>query len=133
MRGNLERGFVHNMKLESKSARNRSRTILFLLSCLMMSACADVRGPQWLTGEPDESVINAPRAVATPKGALKQEWPNLSEVPETKPKFSDSTYRTEETQDLKSDNLKAQAEMERIRNIRPFEGDMMGRTSMTPQ
>ena len=121
------------MKHDSKSAINRTRTILFLFFCVTLSACADVRGPTWLTGEPDESVINAPRVVMSPKNTATRGWPNLSEVPETKPNFSDPAYRAEETTDLKSDNLKAQAEMERIRNIRPFEGDMMGRTSMTPQ
>jgi len=106
------------MKQESKSARNRVCLILFLLSCGMtLTACADVKVPNWLTGEPDASVLNAPRVVEKPAPLAQKDWPNLSEVPDTKPKFSDLATRNEKSRDLKSDNLKAQAEMERIRNI----------------
>ena len=76
-----------------------------------------MRGPQWLTGEPDESVLNAPRVVGKPSGASIKTWPNLAEVPKEKPVFSDVKDRQEERLDLNSDKLKAQAERERIRNV----------------
>jgi len=122
------------MKHESKSAIIRTRTILFLATFLMLTtACADVRGPMWLTGEPDESIFAAPRVVGTPRGASSQTWPNLSEVPDTKPKISEASVRAEKTRDLKSDNLKAQAEMERIRNIQPDGENSTGTMSTTPE
>lgn len=104
------------MKRESKSASNLA-CLVFLCTTMLLTACADVRGPQWLTGEPDESVLNAPRVVAVPSGAKDTGWPNLADVPEWKPEFSSSQERIDKTTTLTSDNLKAQAEMERIRNI----------------
>ena len=104
------------MKRESKSAPNRTAMILFL-ACVLLPACADVRGPSWLTGEPDERVLTAPRVVGVPSGASKTTWPLLSDVPHEKPVFSKPKEREEERVDMNSDKLKAQAEMERIRNI----------------
>lgn len=104
------------MKRESKSAPNRMLAILFL-AVIPLSACADVRGPTWLTGEPDETVLNAPRVVGVPSGASKKEWPSLSDVPNEKPVFSMQKDRDEHAVEMKSDLLKAKAEMERLRNI----------------
>ncbi len=104
------------MKRDSKSAAILTKSAFFFL-VFFLASCADVRGPQWLTGEPDESVLNASRVVGAPSGASDQSWPNLADVPDKKPKFSKSSARDAERQTLTSDNLKAQAEMERIRNI----------------
>ncbi|MDD2325550.1 MAG: hypothetical protein PHW63_06080 [Alphaproteobacteria bacterium] len=87
------------------------------MMCVFLAACADMRGPQWLTGEPDESVLNAPRVVGKPSGATVKTWPNLADVPKEKPVFSTLKDRQEELVDLNSDKLKAQADMERIRNV----------------
>lgn len=108
------------MKADPKSARNRKLAMLFLFVA-PLCACADVRGPQWLTGEPDESVLSAPRVVGKPSGATKAAWPNLADVPVKKPDFTKPDARAKQVEDLTSDKLKAQAEMERIRNI-PLEG-----------
>ncbi len=104
------------MKRESKSAV-KLRAIAFFFLAFSLTSCADVRGPQWLTGEPDESVLNAPRVVSVPSGGSDQSWPNLADVPDKKPRFSKPSVRESQRQTLTSDNLKAQAEMERLRNI----------------
>ncbi|MFA6280229.1 MAG: hypothetical protein WC612_05510 [Bdellovibrionales bacterium] len=118
------------MKSESKSAPKCKKLVFFFLT-LFLSACADVRGPQWLTGEPDEPVLNAPRVVGVPSGASDQSWPNLADVPDKKPRFSKLSTREADRQTLASDNMKAQAEMERIRNIQ-LDGEE-GRTQETTQ
>ncbi|HAX91635.1 MAG TPA: hypothetical protein DCY07_05430 [Rhodospirillaceae bacterium] len=104
------------MKCDSKSVAKCARAVFFC-AVFLLAACADVRGPQWLTGEPDDSVLNAPRVVGSPSGLKDPSWPNLADVPETKPKFSTEAERAEKSTDLASDNMKAKAEMERIRNI----------------
>ena len=104
------------MKAESKSATNRITGILFLV-VLSLSGCADVKVASWLTGEPDDAVLNGPRVVSGPDKDKERTWPNLAEVPDGKPSFSKVSVRNQETQDLKNDNLEALAEMERIRNI----------------
>lgn len=104
------------MKRDLKSAAILTKSAFFFL-VFFLASCADVRGPQWLTGEPDESVLNAPRVVGGPSGTSDASWPNLADVPDKKPKFSKSSARDTERKTLHSDNLKAQAEMERLRNI----------------
>lgn len=104
------------MKRESKSARNRKLGIFFLLS-VTVAACADTKFPSWMTGEPDESVLSAPRVVVAPKNPGDKAWPNLAEVPNQKPKFSSVADRESKINALNSENAKALAEMERIRNI----------------
>lgn len=104
------------MKRESKSAPNCTGIILLGLF-FFLGGCADTRWPSWLTGEPDASVLNAPRAVAAPENLSERPWPNLADVPDVKPTFSAPAQRTEEIEALASDKLKAQAEMERLRNV----------------
>lgn len=111
------------MKRDSKSAINRNVVILFL-SLVVLAGCAETRWPSWLTGEPDESVLAAPRAVTRSPGPEATEWPTLGSVPTKKPVFSSQTQLKKETEELASERLKAQSEMERIRNVPLGEAEM---------
>ena len=91
--------------------------MLFALCCIL-SACADVKVPTWLTGEPDDSIYAAPRVVSAPSPQKREGWPNLADVPEKKPVFTKQELRTDRTEELNSQRLQGQAEMERLRNIR---------------
>lgn len=104
------------MKDKSKSARKHATALFFLPLCLL-SSCADVPAPSWLTGEPGKEVLNAPRVVSSPQKGLNKTWPNLADVPEKKPVFTDEEIRTGRAEAMESDRLKAQAEMERLRNV----------------
>lgn len=111
--GEERRGFVHNMKSESKSAGKRA--IVFL--CLLLGGCADTPWPSWLTGEPDDAVLYAPRAVTRPSDTQEKPWPLLGEIPADKPEFSKTADLIEKAEEMQSDKLKAQVETERLRNI----------------
>jgi len=105
------------MKIESKSAVKFWATFFFCMASLLcLSACASIRGPQWLTGEPDEAVLAAtPRVVAAPSVPVERApWPSLSDVPENKVDFSKAGERGATREALISDNLKAQADKERL-------------------
>lgn len=104
------------MKDKSKSARKDALALFFLPLCLL-SSCADVSAPTWLTGEPGKDVLTAPRVVGSPQQSVTKAWPNLADVPEKKPVFTDERIRSGRAEDMESDRLKAQAEMERLRNI----------------
>jgi hypothetical protein len=118
------------MKRKVKSALNRTGLVFFCASFLL-SGCADSKGPTWLTGEPDDAILKAePRVVGTPDGLKKQGWPNLADMPDKRPKFSKMRDRETDAADLNSDRLKAQAEMERIRNIPLYES--AGESDTTP-
>ncbi len=71
------------MKSGSKSATIRVVTVIF--SLLVLGGCADSKWPSWFTGEPDDSVLNAPRLVGKPSPQDDEEWPYLGMVP-VKPK-----------------------------------------------
>ncbi len=101
------------MKNESKSAGKRAIVCL----CLVLGGCADTPWPSWLTGEPDEAILSAPRVVARPSDTQEKPWPLLGEIPADKPKFSKASALIGKAEDMQSDKLKAQAETERLRNI----------------
>lgn len=104
------------MKHEIKSARIGTRLLFFPLFFLL-SACADTQLPSWLTGEPEQSVLTAPRVVSTPVKGAEKAWPNLADVPEAKPVFTSQQVRDARAVEMNSDRLKGQAELERLRNI----------------
>ncbi|MGE4350986.1 MAG: hypothetical protein AB7E52_02220 [Bdellovibrionales bacterium] len=104
------------MNDKQKSARNAKYVQIFL-GVFLLAGCADTRLPSWLTGEPGQEVLTAPRVVSRPEGAAQKTWPNLAEVPEKKPVFTSAKERDKTAEELQSDRLKAQAEMERLRNI----------------
>ena len=89
-------------------------TIMILLGSLLLTSCADTRWPTWLTGEPDESVLNAPRVVGKPSGALDKTYPNLASVPEKPKDFSTTSERKELISTLKQDKTEAQDVRERL-------------------
>ncbi len=84
---------------------------------LLLSACADVTGPQWLTGEPGPEKLSNKRVVRKPQNETDVAWPRLADVPEEKPVFSSQSQRAANAQELKSDQLQADAEKERLQNI----------------
>ncbi len=104
------------MKRKKKSALKRMATHLFLLS-FFLGGCADTKWPGWLTGEPDEDVLNAPRALTRLSSEEKRGWPSLGDVPSEKPKFSAPLDLAKKAEDLKKENIKAQAEKRRLQNI----------------
>lgn len=104
------------MKDDSKSAPNRTIATLFFMT-LLVGACSDSQGRNWLTGEPDAHIYSAPRVVGTPSGATKTQWPNLADVPDQRPVFSKPEEIKSDMTEMKSDLLQADAEKERIRNI----------------
>ncbi|MDD3183451.1 MAG: hypothetical protein PHD48_11710 [Alphaproteobacteria bacterium] len=73
--------------------------------------------PSWLTGEPGPDVLLAPRVVRTPTNASDKTWPNLADVPETKPVFTSEPIRSGRAEEMNSERLKALVEIERLRNI----------------
>lgn len=87
--------------------------------CLLMplTACADISGPQWLTGEPDPESLSQSSVVGKSQGETESSWPRLADVPEEKPHFSTQNQRATKAKDLMSDRLQADAERVRIRNI----------------
>ncbi len=112
------------MKPSSRSALNR-RTATFLCSLFLLAACADVKGVNWLTGEPGEEVTAASRPVGPPPNAVKKEgWPRLGEVPSRRPDFSTQAQRDEQAVFLAAERDQAKAEKERIRNV-PVDGKTM--------
>lgn len=104
------------MKRELKSASKRIKPFLFL-ALFSLGGCADTPWPSWITGEPDEAVLNAPRAVMRPQSPAAKDWPSLADVPNKKPKFSDVLELQDQAERLRSDQLKAQVDKERIQNI----------------
>lgn len=92
--GEWKRGFVHNMKTNQKAASIRKAALLFL--CIFFfSGCADVKGPQWLTGEPEEDVLKAPSVIERPNEKEKSTaWPSVGDAPQRPRK----TYTAEDRQ-----------------------------------
>ncbi|MCL2469185.1 MAG: hypothetical protein FWF24_03010 [Alphaproteobacteria bacterium] len=85
------------------------------LFCLLLCAgCADIKGPEWLTGEPEDEVLAAPRAVGTPSRAGLRSWPNLSEVPAQRPDFTDMDMVEQDRIIMNSNRLKADVIRQRM-------------------
>lgn len=102
------------MKRDSKSATIRKSGILFLLLSFL-GGCADGVLPNWFTGEPDAAVIHAPRAVSRAPSAENRAWPNLADVPESKPSVLPLDKSRELTKRMAEDQQFAAKEGERIR------------------
>jgi hypothetical protein len=70
---------------KATSSRFFSRQLSDLLLCSMLfllASCAETKWPTWITGEPGDEVINAPRPVARPDNYKTEGWPNLADVPD---------------------------------------------------
>ncbi len=100
------------MKPLTKAAK--TLTILFVLPILLLTSCADAAWPTWLTGEPDASVLNAPRIVGRPSGNDDMSYPNLASVPQKPDVFTDKDTRRRYVDEMLADREEADAVKERI-------------------
>jgi hypothetical protein len=89
-------------------------TIIALLVPLLLSGCADTQWPSWLTGEPDASVVNAPRAVGVPPSQHDTSYPNLATVPSRPTDFSSKADRQEMISIMEEDKEEAQRIKEKL-------------------
>lgn len=81
--------------------------VVALICLLVLSGCADTAWPTWITGEPDDSVLNAPRIVGKPESLNDNTWPNLANIP---PKPNDVTTPDEGKKQIQQMNAdKAEA------------------------
>jgi hypothetical protein len=87
---------------------------LAILCLLLLAGCADTTWPSWLTGEPDESVLNTPRVVGTPPSLHDKSFPNLATVPNKPDDFSPLSERQEKIRKMTSDREQSQAIRKRI-------------------
>lgn len=97
--------FVKNIHTPLKARRGGFILALFLL---VLSGCADAPWPSWLTGEPDESILNAPRVVETPSKTGEREWPNLANVPQKPVDYSTEPKRRRLIKKLTAQKRKAE-------------------------
>lgn len=88
---------------------------------ILLTGCADIMGPQWLTGEPGPDELENQRVVRKPQSLTEKTWPRLADVPETKPKFSSQNERALKAKALLSDRLQADAEKTKIESIDLYE------------
>ncbi len=112
------------MKIKLKSETKSKLAILFGALCFL-SGCADVRWFNWLTGEPEAEVLDAPRVVKRLEKNEKKYWPNLGDIPKERPVFSALAERKQANDYLVSDKYQAQAESARLRQIdlpQPLQG-----------
>lgn len=89
-------------------------TIILSLVSLLLSGCADTPWPTWLTGEPDDAVLNAPRVVGRPPSAGVKTYPNLATVPEKPKDFSPRTDRQKAIGTMEEEKQEAQEARERL-------------------
>ena len=59
-----------------------------MLGLMLLGGCADTKFPTWLTGEPPDAVINAPRIVRVAPSREGAVWPTLASVPKKPDNFS---------------------------------------------
>lgn len=90
------------------------RAALTLILLPLLTACADVPLPSWLTGEPPANVLNAPRVVGTPPSQNVKGWPNLSTVPDKPQDFTPSGDRREVIEEMSKDKGEAETIRERL-------------------
>jgi hypothetical protein len=101
--------------VNAKSALKSACFPVFLV-LLLLTGCADTPFPSWLTGEPSESVLSAPRVVGTPPSVKDSSFPNLATVPSKPKDFSTTAKRNENIEEMTSDRFKAQAAKARLEN-----------------
>lgn len=104
------------MKPDSKTATIRPTFVLFA-ALFFLSACSADLLPTWISGEPDEAVLNAPRAVTRAPAGADRPWPNLADVPESKPSVLSQDKAAGLTRRLVQDRQEAQSEAERISHM----------------
>ena len=67
-----------------------------------------------MTGEPDEAILRAPRVVSGPQAQGERAWPNLADVPESKPSYLNQEKAEGLTRRLVQDQKEAESEAARI-------------------
>ncbi|MDD5586933.1 MAG: hypothetical protein PHY92_08270 [Alphaproteobacteria bacterium] len=87
---------------------------LAILCLLLPAGCADTKWPTWFTGEPDESVLSAPRAVRAPPSLHDKSWPNLATVPGKPDDFTPLSEREEQIRKMERDREEARNIQEMI-------------------
>jgi len=99
-----------------KSSPFRCCAAVLLLSTMafLLSACADDEWTKAITGEPDSSVLNAPRVVGSPPSLKGDNWPNLADVPEDTNGFTSQEKWDKLSVKMKKDRKKALAAKRRI-------------------
>ena len=105
------------MKKATKASSFFCKLLCALLLCsngFLLVGCADVKLPPSWTGEPDDSVINAPRVVGRPPSLNQTTWPNLGDVPEKPNNFVPQSEWRDVERSLKSDKIDAQINKTRI-------------------
>jgi hypothetical protein len=93
--------------------------LVAILCLLLLAGCADTPWPSWLTGEPGENVLNAPRVVGTPPSLHDKSFPNLATVPNKPDDFSTIAERREKIRKMTADREQAQTIRERIESEPP--------------
>lgn len=101
------------------NARQKIVVMVFLLS---LSACADTKWPTWITGEPDDSVINAPRIVRDAPSQDEQTWPSLASVPPRPKDFSTTNFRKNEVMKMQDDTIDANRIKQEVEGNNPTAG-----------
>lgn len=98
------------------NAKRALKTASFpvFLGLLLLAGCADTSWPSWLTGEPNDRVLHAPRAIGTPAGLKNKTFPNLATVPPKPADFSTAEERNRAIEEMNSDRLKADAAKARL-------------------
>lgn len=104
------------MKTDSKSATIRKVAGLFAMLG-WLAACSSDPLPNWLTGEPGAEIYNEPRVVRVPDHQKDGAWPNLADVPESKPTYLPEAKIDGLTRALVQDKTEAQSEAARIGQI----------------
>ena len=99
---------------------NRLKSVFFCSAqffCLLaLTACADTPWPEWITGEPDNTVLNAPHRVGEAPSKDLQEWPNLASVPAKPKNFSTLNERQAMIKQMMTDKAEAEALRQQIAN-----------------
>jgi hypothetical protein len=103
------------MKVRLKSSTFCS--FFAFLGFLLLAGCAATHWPVWLTGEPGEDVLSAPRVVGSPPSLGDTSWPNLATVPEKPKNFSAAQDRKPVIQEMLEDKQDAEEAKERLDNM----------------
>ncbi|MDD3288079.1 MAG: hypothetical protein PHX43_03620 [Alphaproteobacteria bacterium] len=99
-----------------KSSPFRHCAFVLLLGTitLALTSCADTKWPTFLTGEPDDSVLLAPRVVGEPPSRYGEDWPLLGNVPDAPKDFTSQKDWKKIKKKLKTSKKKSLAAKRRI-------------------
>lgn len=103
-----------NRNKKSSPFNNCKSVLLLCTITFSLCACADDEWTKAITGEPDSSVLNAPRVVGVPPSMNKDNWPNLADVPDRPTDFTPPAKWDKLSKKMKKDRKKAIAAKRRI-------------------